>query len=380
MPPDATRRLAYRYGIALLAVAAAALLRWALQPILGATPPYNTFFLAVVVAAAAGGLGPGLLATAAGAITGIVLALRPTTQPLAQPLMLNTAAEQVRLLIYLASGVGISLIAESMYRARRELKAEAEALREKSEELRQANEKLREMQEAKDRFLAVVSHELRNPLMPIAHNLHFLERAPAGAPEHREAMAIIQRQVEQLTRLVNDLLDVTRLGHNQLHLQKKPIDLREVVSATMEDHRAAFAQRGVDVVLALPDVPARVMGDVSRLSQILSNLLQNAAKFTSPGGKVEVVLEKRGSQAVLRVRDDGVGIPPDALDRVFEPFTQLRADTPGGGPRGLGLGLAVARSLAELHEGTLEATSQGADRGTQFTLTLPLEAAQVTAQ
>jgi signal transduction histidine kinase len=377
MPPDLASRLAYRYGIAVLAVAAAALLRLGLQPMMGATPPYNTFFLAVVVAAAAGGLGPGLLATVLGALVGILLALRPTPEPLAQPLALGTVGEQLRLLIYLASGVGTSLIAESMYEARRKLQAEARALREKSEELGRAYEKLREMQEAKDRFLAVVSHELRNPLGPIANSLHVLEHVPpVGAPQQREALSVIERQVAQLKRLVNDLLDVTRLGHNQLRLQTKLLDLREVVSGTANDHRSAFARRGIEFALALPDVPVPVEGDVARLSQILSNLLQNAAKFTDPGGKVEVVLEKRGAQAVLCVRDNGIGIPPEALYRVFEPFTQLPAQATAGGSGGLGLGLAVARSLAELHRGHLEALSNGAGTGTQFTLSLPLATEQ----
>jgi signal transduction histidine kinase len=361
--------LAFRYGAALLAVTAAALLRLALQPYQGATPPYNTFFLAVVAAAAVGGFGPGLVATILGAVVGISLALRPTVEPLAQPLALGTVGEQVRLLIYLLSGLGTSLIAGGMYRARRELQVEADALRSKSEELSRTYEKLREMQEAKDRFLAVVTHELRNPLQPIAHSLHFLERSPAAGQPQREAMATIERQVEQLSRLVNDLLDVTRLGQNQLRLQKRILDLRDVVSATSDDHRGVFARRGVEFTLALPDVPVTVKGDDARLSQILSNLLQNAAKFTEPGGKVAILLEKRGAEAVLSVRDNGAGIPPEALHRIFEPFTQLPSKTAGGG---LGLGLAVARSLAELHDGHLEAASKGIGKGTQFNLRLPL--------
>jgi two-component system, chemotaxis family, CheB/CheR fusion protein len=356
-----------RYGGAVVAVLLAAAVRWASQPAMGPAPPYITFYLAVVAAAAFGGLRPGLLATLLGGLLGVGLATWP-----AEKLHLASLAEQLRLAIYLLSGCGISLIADAMHRARRHAREEAARLGAMADELRQANERLVESDQGKDRFLAVLAHELRNPLMPIKHSLYLLEHLPADADVARHARAIIGRQVDQMARLVNDLLDVTRIHHDKLDLQRAAIDLREVVTKTLEDHRAVFLERGIGLHEHRPPQPMWIYGDASRLGQVLGNLLHNALKFTNRGNDVDVELEQQADHAVLRVRDTGMGIAPEFLPRIFELFSQAersRERTAGG----LGLGLTLVRSLVELHGGTVAAHSEGPGRGAQFTLTLPLD-------
>jgi two-component system CheB/CheR fusion protein len=364
----------FRYGAAFLAVLAAAALRWALQPLLGGgppSPPYITFYIAVVVAAAIGGLGPGVFATVLGGLLGIGLATWP-----AETLRITTIAELVRLAIYLLSGLGISLIAAGMHKARRRASQEAEQLRRMAEELRLANERLVEADRSKDRFLAVLSHELRNPLMPIKHSVYVLQNTESDSETAQRARATINRQVDQLARLVNDLLDATRITRDKLELRHDRVDLRQVVSRALEDHRALFMERGIALRDEQPERPVWVKGDESRLSQVLGNLLHNASKFTNRDGTVEVSLEQRGEQACLRVRDDGVGISPDMLPHVFEPFTQAeqKLDRSAGG---LGLGLTLVKRLVELHGGAVRAHSEGQGNGAEFTVVLPIDARPV---
>jgi signal transduction histidine kinase/CheY-like chemotaxis protein len=356
-----------RYGAALLAVLAAAGVRWALQPAMGVAPPYITFYLAIVVAAAIGGFGPGLFATLLGGLLGIGLANLPVDK-----LQLGTVAEQLRLTIYLLSGLGISLIAAGMHNARRRAREEAEQLRRSTEELRVANERLVEADRSKDHFLAVLSHELRNPLMPIKHSLYVLEKVPSDAEPARRARASIERQIDQMTRLVNDLLDVTRISRDKLTLQRDRFDLRQVVSRTVEDHRAVFMARGIRVDARQPERPLWIHGDAARISQVFGNVLHNAAKFTRHGGEVRVSLEERDGQAVLRVRDNGVGISAEMLARIFEPFMQAEQGLDRGAG-GLGLGLTLVKRLVELHGGSVEARSAGEGEGAEFTITLPLD-------
>jgi signal transduction histidine kinase/CheY-like chemotaxis protein len=359
---------AMRYGVALLVIVLATVVRWALQPVMGAVPPYITFYLAIVAAAAFGGCGPGLLATAAGLVLGIVVAAEN-----GGPLELGGAAEQVRLALYALSGVGISLIAAAMHRARDAAEGEAQRLRGVSEELRQANARLLEADQSRNDFLAVLSHELRNPLMPIKHSLYILERAGGESANARRARAVIGRQLNQLTRLVNDLLDVTRISRDKLHLLHERFDLRETVRRTLEDHRTVFESRALRVHDRLLSEPLWVDGDPSRIAQALGNLLHNAAKFTPGGCEVFVTLERRGPQAVLTVRDSGIGMTADLLARVFEPFAQAeqRLDRAAGG---LGLGLTLVKRLVEMHGGTVDAYSAGVGQGSTLTVALPANA------
>jgi PAS domain S-box-containing protein len=238
---------------------------------------------------------------------------------------------------------------------------------------KRAEEALRDADRRKDEFLAVLSHELRNPLGPIVNGLQVIASARAGTEQANRARAIIQRQVAHLVRLVDDLLDVTRISRGKVHLQRTHVDLAALVRQAAEDNASTLAERGVELEIALPARPLWVDADPARLAQIVGNLLQNAAKFTPAGGRVDVVLEEIGpGRAALRVRDTGVGIPPEILDRMFEPFIQGEsslARTPGG----LGLGLALVKGLVELHGGTVRAASEGDRRGAEFTVELPLD-------
>jgi two-component system CheB/CheR fusion protein len=248
------------------------------------------------------------------------------------------------------------------------------ALRRAVEQRERAEQALRDADRRKDEFLAVLSHELRNPLAPIRSSLHVIEHAPADAAATARAHEIIARQVGYLSRLVDDLLDVTRIANNKLQLDLRPMDLRELARRTADDHRTLFTQRGVALEVAVPDAPVWVQGDATRLAQVIGNLLQNAAKFTAGGESLRVSLEVADGAAVLRVRDTGAGIDPALIPRLFQPFSQADA-TLNRRLGGLGLGLALVKGLVERHRGTVAVSSGGKGKGTEFVVRLPLVAA-----
>ncbi len=230
----------------------------------------------------------------------------------------------------------------------------------------------------KDSFLAALSHELRNPLAPIRNSLFVLQRAQPGGPQAQSAYAVMNRQVGQLTRIVDDLLDVTRIASGKVRLQRERTNLCELARRTVDDHRASFEASGVRLSTALGSEPLFVHADPSRLVQVIGNLLGNAEKFTPRGGQVEVGLRRESLAAVISVRDNGVGIAPELRDRLFEPFSQ-GPNTVERSRGGLGLGLAMVRGLVELHEGRVSAISDGLGRGSEFTVRLPLEEAPAGA-
>jgi two-component system, chemotaxis family, CheB/CheR fusion protein len=224
---------------------------------------------------------------------------------------------------------------------------------------------------ARDEFLAVLSHELRNPLAPLRNSLYILDDADPAGPQARRAVRVARRQVEHITRLVDDLLDVTRIAHGKIDLHRADVELAELVRSAAEDHRAVIEERGIRLSVVAPPEQVFVHGDPTRLVQIVGNLLQNAAKFTKAGGAVTLSLVRAGAAAEIRVRDTGAGIEPGVLKALFHPFTQAKqtlARTEGG----LGLGLAFVKGLVELHGGTVSAASEGAGRGSEFTVRLPL--------
>ncbi len=240
-------------------------------------------------------------------------------------------------------------------------------------ELRQANERLIETDRRRDEFLAVLSHELRNPLGPIRNSLYILQRTDAATAEHQRALSVIDRQTQQLAGLVEDLLDVTRISRGKTRLHRERLELNELVRRTAEDHRELFTRNGIELAVAVPGQPIAADGDRTRLVQVIGNLLQNAAKFTPRGGHASVALVRRDEyRAAITVEDDGVGIPPEILDRLFEPFEQAEQslDRTRGG---LGVGLFLVRSLVELHGGTVSANSAGLGRGAAFEIQLPVE-------
>ncbi len=237
--------------------------------------------------------------------------------------------------------------------------------------LRQSKERLEDADRRKDEFLGMLSHELRNPLAPIRNSVYILEHADPAGSQARQARAVIERQAEQLTRLVDDLLDVTRIARGKIVLQRGRVDLAELVRRAGEDHAGLMRERGIEMVVDVPREPAWVDGDAVRLAQIVGNLLQNSAKFTPRGGRVILALEASGGAAEIRVRDNGAGMQPELLAHVFEPFVQAER-TLERACGGLGLGLAMVKGLAELHGGSVRATSAGPDQGSELVARLPL--------
>ena len=229
---------------------------------------------------------------------------------------------------------------------------------------------------AKDEFLAVLGHELRNPLAPITTALHLM-RLRAGEVAHKERV-IIERQVDHLTRLVDDLLDVSRITRGKIELKKQTIELSEVLARAIELSSPLLEQRQHRLELAVPSRGLTVNGDATRLAQIFSNLITNAAKYTESGGELAIFAERRGDEAVVRVRDNGIGISADVLPRVFDLFVQDRQalDRSQGG---LGLGLAIVQSLVTMHGGSVTARSEGKGRGSELEVRLPVAAAESSA-
>jgi signal transduction histidine kinase len=244
-------------------------------------------------------------------------------------------------------------------------------------ELRDRVEALREADQRKDEFLAMLAHELRNPLAPIANAVQLLRLVNSTEPMLENARDIIARQTTHLIRVVDDLLDVSRVSRGKIQLQRTPLDLAAVVRQAVETSRPLLDARRHHLTVALPSDPVRVDGDFIRLAQVVANLLNNAAKYTEQGGQISVTVEKAvggrdtAGEAIVRVRDNGRGIDPSALSSLFDLFYQVdrNLDRSDGG---LGIGLALVKSLTEMHGGTVEADSPGRGRGSEFTVRLPL--------
>jgi PAS domain S-box-containing protein len=242
-------------------------------------------------------------------------------------------------------------------------------------ERKRAEEALREAARRKDEFLALLGHELRNPLAPIKNALRILELKGNDPAVVNRAREMIDRQATQLTRLVEELLDASRIARGKVRLTVEALDLSVLVRTAVEDHRTEAEAAGLSVELVVPPGPVRVRGDAARLTQVVTNLWANAVKFTPKGGRVSVRLGTDGREAVLSVADTGVGLDPATIPSLFQPFRQVDAD-PARTKGGLGLGLSVVRGLIELHGGRVEGTSAGPGRGATFTVRLALGTAE----
>lgn len=236
--------------------------------------------------------------------------------------------------------------------------------------LRQSEEALREADQRKDEFLALLAHELRNPLAPIRYALAAAKK-PGRSPEQRQRSdEIIERQVEHMSRLLDDLLDISRITHGSLELKKTRTELTSVIGAAIETARPMLDDKKHGLSLDLPKEPVRLDADAVRLAQAFSNLLINAAKYTDTGGRIQLQAVREGDEAVISIRDNGIGIAPDMMPRLFRLFSQAHApDARAEG--GLGVGLALVRGLVTLHGGTVTAKSEGPGRGTEFVVRLP---------
>lgn len=243
-------------------------------------------------------------------------------------------------------------------------------------ERRRAEDALREADRRKDEFLATLAHELRNPLAPISHAVQILRLSAGDADTLAWCNAVIERQLEHLRQLVDDLLDVSRISRGKIALQRTVLNLDGVLQRALETCRPALEHQAQRLVQQSSPEPLHVEGDMVRLAQVVSNLLGNAIKYSHRGARILLAARREGEQAVIRVRDEGIGIPVAMLTRIFDLFVQL--ERPGGQVReGLGIGLNLARQLVHLHGGTIEARSEGEGRGSEFLVRLPLVAAPV---
>jgi signal transduction histidine kinase len=241
-------------------------------------------------------------------------------------------------------------------------------------ELRERDAALRDADWRKDELLAVLAHELRNPLAPIRTGLEVMKLSPPGSPAAAKAQEVIERQLGHLVRLVDDLLDVSRISRGKVELGREQVEVAAIVEQALEASRPLVEAGGHQLAVAVPTDPIWITGDLTRLAQVVSNLLNNAAKYTPRGGHIHLSAAAAGGQCILRVVDDGVGISAEMLPRVFDLFTQVDG-TLDRAQGGLGIGLALVRKLVEMHGGRVWAESPGLGRGSTFSVSLPLSCA-----
>jgi PAS domain S-box-containing protein len=240
-------------------------------------------------------------------------------------------------------------------------------------EWHEAQEVLLQSDRRKDEFLATLGHELRNPLAPIRNSLHILRLTERDAGSQRRLVDMMERQVDQLVRLVDDLLEVSRISRGKITLRTEPVELGQVLRSAAEACRPLMEREGHDFQVHLPQEPITLEGDAVRLTQVVANLLNNSAKYTEAGGRVWLGAARVGGEAVITVRDTGLGIPAEMLPHIFDMFAQVNR-TLGRAQGGLGIGLALVRRLVELHGGRVEARSAGEGTGSEFVVRLPMAA------
>jgi signal transduction histidine kinase/ActR/RegA family two-component response regulator len=333
-------------------VAAATLLRFAVDPLIHDQIPYFIFVAAVVSATWFCGVDGGILATVIAAFAGNYFFVPPRHE------FVPHGEDWIAMAMFAAVGLGLVWQVGRWKRTEgvlRSLHAEAERVN-----------------RLKDEFLATLSHELRTPLNAILGWAQLLNAGRLDPTGQKEAARTIMRNAEAQARLVNDILDVSRIISGKMHLKPTTVDVPSIASAAIAAVRPAAQAKGVEITEFLPE-HLFMVGDADRLQQVAWNLLSNAVKFTPKGGRVDVRVEQKESQAVLSVADTGIGMEPDFLPYLFERFRQADSSTTRR-HGGLGLGLAVVRHLVELHGGTVRAESAGANRGSTFTIALPIRA------
>jgi signal transduction histidine kinase/ActR/RegA family two-component response regulator len=247
-----------------------------------------------------------------------------------------------------------------------------EALRQSERELVRQADELQRANRRKDEFLATLAHELRNPLAPIRTGIELL----AGEPEigvQQQTLGVMRRQIAHMVRLIDDLLDVSRITRGKLELRRERISLESALSAAIEASRPLIDRKQHSLRVSVTDGPYWLDADLTRIAQVVSNLLNNACNYTPEGGLIELSAGSEGGLLVIQVRDNGIGVPPDRLEDVFEMFSQVNR-TLERSQGGLGIGLALVRSLIEMHGGSVSAASEGANQGSTFSVRLPLAA------
>lgn len=262
-----------------------------------------------------------------------------------------------------------------MRRLHRQVEIQRHALERHALELKETvdikTRELREANQAKDEFLALLAHELRNPLAPILNAVGLITTCEGDEAVLHQAAQVVERQVHQMARLLDDLLDVSRISRGKLRLRKEILYLSDLVERAVQTSRPLIDARRHQLTVSVPREPVGLEGDSTRLEQVLANLLNNSAKYTEAGGRIWVTGSLENGQAVLRVRDTGKGIPPAMIQRIFEPFVQIDFSLHRSEQGGLGIGLMLVRRLVEMHGGTVAAFSAGPGQGSEFVVRLP---------
>jgi signal transduction histidine kinase len=354
-----------RYGVALLCVGSATAMRFAADPVLHDAHQFSTFYIAVIISAWFGGVGPALLATVAGGLIGHYCFVEPKFS-----FAFADVADVLRVALFVFISLTIAVFSGLLHRSLRRAQAYAERLERAEQEKARLYIEARQANEAKDRFLAMVSHELRTPVNGILLWSTVLRSNTLDQSEREEAVDKITQCAKDQAHLVNDLLDTSSIVHGKMHAEMVPVDLAAIVESTVDGARADARAKQIELSVEAPP-SALVRGDPIRLRQVTSNLLTNAIKFTPPHGHVNVGLECENDTARLQVIDDGEGISPEYLAKAFIRFSQGDG-SPTRKHGGLGLGLAIVKDIVELHGGSVRAESGGPGRGATFTVTLPM--------
>lgn len=346
------------YVLALIGVGFATAVRYELGPILGGTIPVVIFTLPVVLAALYGGFGAGLFATVSSALVSKYLFIEPINS-----MRLETLSSIVVLTTFLIIGFVISVFGQRM-------KNLQTAQIDQAKRLEILNRELEHSDKTKDQFFAILAHELRNPLSGISTASELLKLTSSQQPHVARAAEIIRRQVVHMTKLVDDLLDVSRISQGMVIVEKKRVCLRTCVKNASEQVRASFSAKKQSLLLEIEEKPFFVAGDAIRLAQVIANLLTNSNKYSPNGATVIVRLCLVDDLVVLSVEDNGNGIDPSILPDIFKLFVQAERDSQRA-QGGLGIGLSLVKQIVEMHDGKISATSEGLNRGSCFTISLP---------
>ncbi len=356
--PQPVTRFMWRYGTAILMTVLAIWARTLLHPWLNDDCPFSLFYLSVLTTAWVAGTGPAVFAIIIGTLAAAHLFIKPESS-----LLIDDAPDLLQLVIYVIVNVVATLLFNRLERQRY-------LAENRSSENERLSQSLREADQRKDEFLALLAHELRNPLAPIRSSLALLDiksDSPADVIRIRE---VIQRQTNHLVRITDDLLDVSRFCRGMVELQKQPMDLRIAITDAVEMTEVLFKAKSHRFQLLVPDSPVMVEGDRVRLTQLTANLLGNAAKYTPDCGRITLQVEAADDSVSISVSDNGIGFSPAEADRLLEPFMQVDASrTREYG--GLGVGLTIVSRLVELHGGKLHSFSRGPGLGSRFTVALP---------
>ena len=325
--------------------------------------PFMFFYVSTILAAWYGGMGPGLLATLLGAVLTASYYLKT------EGLFHDTAAE-IKVALFCLSGVLFSILFESLHFTRKRLMYKRQALEMEVAQRHRAQEELVEADRRKNQFLGTLGHELRSPLGAISNALHLLEDTNDDKVRN-SALAIMRRQTAHMKKLIDDLMDSARVSENKIVIARQPMPLGEAVRNALDSARPAIEGRGHHVHLDIPAAPLWVDGDMVRLTQVFLNILANAAKYTDPKGHIYVTARREAGQAVVSIRDNGIGIAPGVLPKIFDLYVQAES-TLTQSQGGLGIGLSLVRRLVVLHGGTVTAQSAGIGKGSEFTVRIPL--------